>query len=152
VGLRAEMSAAHHFGPQLQMFIPAGAFGEAREAGALTFSEGGGDVEALNAKKVGEAKVGMVTNTLDRAEPGQETFYQNVAREGVKNPVSIRHEPDAVPRLQEGHHRVPVAVETRGPRDEIPVTHGGKAKNAEGEWRNYNAFPPAQAHRWVRKR
>jgi hypothetical protein len=144
------MSAAHHFGPQLQMFVPAGAFSQARAEGALQFSEGGGDVEGLKAKKVGEAKVGMVTNVIDRAEPGQETFYQNVQREGVKNPVQVKWDPDAGPRLAEGHHRV-LTAEAVAPRSEIPVTHGGKAKNAAGEWRNYNAFAPAQAHRWVRK-
>ena len=132
------------------MFVPAGAFEAAREAGALQFSEGGGDVEGLKAKKVGEAKVGMVGNVIDVAAPGEETFYQNVAREGVKNPVSIHHEPDAPDRLKEGHHRVLTAAEV-SPTSEIPVTHGGKAPNAAGELRNYNAFAPAQAHRWVRK-
>lgn len=148
------MSAAEHFGPQLQMFIPAGAFEAARAEGALNFSlsvNEGNSFEEIKEKKIAAAKASKPANTRDAAEEGEETFYDNVEREGVRRPVSLHWEPERTPKLTEGHHRV-LAQADIDPTREIPVIHGGKVPNAMGELRSYPAFAPADSARYIRKR
>lgn len=148
------MSAAEHFGPQLQMFIPAGAFEAARNEGALNFSlsvNEGDSFEEIKAKKLAAADISKAANTREVADPGEETFADSVRREGVKQPVSLKWDPDQKVRLSEGHHRVLVQADV-DPTREIPVTHGGKVIDFQGVTRNYNAFAPADSDRWIRKR
>lgn len=148
------MSAAEHFGPQLQMFIPAGAFEAARAEGALNFSfsvNEGDSFEEIKAKKLAAADISRAANTREEADPGEETFAENVRRVGVREPVALKWDPDQKVRLTEGHHRVLLQA-ALDPTKEIPVTHGGKVIDSQGVTRNYNAFAPADSGRWIRKK
>lgn len=137
------MSASDHFGPQLQMFIPAGAFKAAAEAGKFGFTDRYDDqsVEDLHEEKVDEAHRGSETNAhgigYTRTTTGP-TFYESVKAKGVREPVQVSHLLHEGPSLREGHHRVFVSADI-DPKREVPVIHGGYAKRPRGDGHDYVA-------------
>jgi hypothetical protein len=120
------MARREHFGPQLQMFVPAGEFVKAAREERLTFGDDYGQgIESLTEEKVAEAKSGPIKASHGRrVKAGRESQYENIKREGVKEPVTLDVEDDGVPELSDGHHRVLAAADAN-PRAEIPVVWGG---------------------------
>lgn len=132
------MAAKDHFGPQLQMFIPAGAFEEAaREenpslvfADLISFEEGyppeQPDMDTLKRVKLRQSAM-IRTDDVDadeyrEARLGEETLMQGIRREGVKKPVTLWHEDGGPVELGDGQHRV-FAAASIDPKMEIPVRH-----------------------------
>lgn len=131
------MAARDHFGPQLQMFIPAGAFEEAARDPKSRFwfgdapldEEAEDELEALKQEKLEgaerrgarpvNAEYYMETGLL--RYPGDASFRESIRREGVKEPVQIELEGDQ-DTLIEGHHRVFTAADI-DPTMEIPVSY-----------------------------
>lgn len=129
------MSRRDHFGPQLQMFIPAGAFEEAHKEGALEF--GDADLFTMNSSdvvrrtgihdlkrvKIREARRGSEDYVFD-VNRGDVSFYESVRRDGVRKPVEIEHDGDypGSKTLVDGHRRV-FAQADIDPNREVPVEH-----------------------------
>ena len=78
--------------------------------------QGGADTEKFQAMKLYQAKTqaasppgGGVT-----AQPGEETVYQSIQRQGIRTPVALRNN-----TLIHGHHRV-IAANDIDPNTEVP--------------------------------
>jgi hypothetical protein len=120
------MARREHFGPQLEMFVPAGAFEAAARADRLVLGDlYDGDIGSLVNEKVQESEVGPPGGTHGRrALPGKTTLYKSIKKHGVKEPVIISHEDDLVPELGDGHHRAFTAADI-DPKTEVGLVHGG---------------------------
>lgn len=153
------MAAQDHFGPQLQMFIPAHVLasevpgyrhGDRRDTDSLA---------ELRQDKVAQSKQGSAYWWGDRRKPGEPSLYESIAQSGVQHPVSltIAHNPDTEEvetRLTDGHHRVFSAQEVSehrraenvpNPDLEIPVTYDATERyvsenyplSYEANWEKY---------------
>lgn len=120
------MSALDHTNPdQLRMFVPAH---EIVNSWGLADQRINQPREEVMAGKVAESKVGSVYVTHGHRKPSfaEETHYESIRREGVKEPVSAyKHidvgEGQRPALLGEGHHRVAASYDI-DPSREIPVS------------------------------
>ena len=81
---------------------------------------GDGDLAKIQKRKLTEAHFGLRSRPV---QPGEESLYKSIQREGVKEPVEMVR-PGVVdrerPGLMDGHHRV-IAAHDINPNSEIPV-------------------------------
>lgn len=152
------MARRDHFGPQLQLFIPA----HVLMSEAPNFRHGdlrdGESVEDLAQEKVDQSKTRRVG--FHRFLSGESpTLYDSIAQEGVKDPVRLVIDTDSktgetVTSLFDGHHRAASAAAISkdraaenlpNPNMEVPVTYDGTfryvaehyPKMREANWEKY---------------
>jgi hypothetical protein len=122
------MPAARHINPQqLTMFEPAWKLANPDHIPSVEVLGFDTTHEALHREKIADARRAPADSAwnVNGREPGEETFYENVAREGVKEPVGLaplnRRGPT---HLFNGNHRVAVMKEVN-PNAEVPVAWEG---------------------------
>ena len=110
------------FGEQLDMFKPAREIVEGMHTGDFENNLGDSSNFAKHwgwQAKLDEAKTDRFYHTY----AGKESLYDSVGRQGIKQPVAIRHWADRPgPQLANGHHRVAAAYD-QNPDMLVPVVH-----------------------------
>lgn len=117
---------------QTSMFEPAGRL--ANDFKSQDLVAAGDDQDALRRIKLDEAHKGSQHSAWGSRLPTEESFYDNVKREGVREPVTVEpptHE-GGDPKLWNGNHRVQVSHDI-DPSREIPVRWTGRA-HLHSDW------------------
>lgn len=112
------MAASDHLHPkQLSMFMPA------RELYKMNPNPADMMVSSSTSTDPTQRKKDMWAEKLDESKSGnREGLHESIAKEGVLEPVKIKHDDGAESHIADGHHRVAAANDIN-PDMEVPVEH-----------------------------